>query len=347
MKRNVVFYPNIKNSENDFVKNLVRAIKDGKENTTIIPLPSLKELYKNEHDFNEVWLNWFENFPQNKKLFLRQLFRKTLVIYLLKFRKKKIYTIFHNKIPHESILPFLNKWFYKLLLKNTNRIIILSDDSRKYIEDLIGAKGLKKIVKIFHPTYEIVPLDILRKADEFTVLYSGFLRPYKNIELIFELANAYPFIKFIIAGKAIDSEYEDKLVKESKGIGNIKLITKFLSDKELVDLMQTSSIMLLPYDIKSSLNSGMVYYSFSKGINVIIPEIGSVNEFEYKDLIYSYSYDSDANHLDNLINKLLEAKNDFENDKLGFFDKVNILQKEVSRNTVEVLSEVLRNNNLI
>lgn len=342
----IAFYPSILNAENDFTLRTIEAIAKCVPTANIINFPSYRDL-KQKKLPNVVWLNWYENFPASRKSFIKEIIKKVHIIHLLNKHKIKIYTVFHNKRPHESRFPKLNLWFFKFLLRKSDKIIILSEGSKINVKELIGENALNKVVKISHPSYDIKGRDAKKSPVDFTVLFSGFLRPYKNIELIFELAQHNPSIRFIVAGRAYNDIYLQQLQEKSKNITNLELFPYYQDDEHLENLISRSSIMILPYNKNSSLNSGMLFYAFSKGINVIIPRIASVNEFVNIDDIYHYDYSDETEHLSVLEDTLVRAYKEWKEEKNNFNNKSIRLQAEVSKYTVDYLAKQINTAGLL
>ena len=67
-----------------------------------------------------------------------------------------------------------------------------------------------------------------------------------------------------------------------------------------------ADIVLIPLDIKSSLNSGSSVLAFTMGKTVIIPKIGTVRDFP-RELMFSYEYENESEHLNALVDKINEA----------------------------------------
>lgn len=283
---------------------------------------TLKNLYnyKSVKIFN---LNWYENiYDKNEIKALIHFLKKLIIIYILKFSKKKIIWTMHNKIPHDT-----NNYLYchklmKILIKKSDKIIIHSTDSIQEIQKIFYSEKIKgKIVHINHPNYlniyDITKNDLKEdlniNGDELIILFFGQIKPYKNIELILDVANYFKEkkVKFVIAGKCSTPEYKSSLKKKIVTTNIIPLF-RFISNEELLNLINTSDILLLPYNIESSLNSGTVLLAASLSKTVICPNIGTIKDLNSYENIYAYDYNCYKEHKNSIIsyiNQLLLEKN--------------------------------------
>src|SRR5690606_41220272 len=72
--------------------------------------------------------------------------------------------------------------------------------------------------------------------------------------------------------------------------------------------MAEAELLVLPYDLRSSLNSGPVSFSFSYKKTVICPLIGSIEDMgEGKANVFHYSYQTDEEHADQLADQIDKA----------------------------------------
>lgn len=343
------FYPNIKITSNPYTTRIIEAIKFADPDLIISSFEGSKKDFFNSN-FDIVWLNWYENLPLKTIPFFKILLKKIFLLISLKIKKKKIITVFHNKKPHESKFPKINNWFFRFLLNKSNVIVILNEDSRKIVKDYIQKKKIN-IVKISHPSYSCFPkINKNIELNKFSILFFGNLRPYKNIELIIKLAEEFSYMNFIIAGNPITKEYEEKILKLTKGLKNIELHLGFISDNMLDKLIEKSTILVLPYNLSSSLNSGVLYFALSKKINVIIPLIGSISDIKNKDDIYTYLYnqESEKDHYLNLKNAVLEAYADYMYNNVKFEEKINRLHKEIiENNSPKKIGQIINKLNIL
>ena len=303
---------------NRYIDRMVEAIRIAFPYVTISAFPRIRKIFSlKNYDF--VWFNWFENPPVEKRI--KEVFIKWVILITLRLMGIKIIMTFHNRMPHESKGKFLDRLLFRFTFTIANRIIILSADSKLILKERFGKKIVSKLFLIPHPTYDCEPKKSMNHQNDFSVLFFGNLRPYKNIELIYEIAKIHKDIKFTIAGNAFKKSYELQLKTNAKEIPNIKLVTHFLTEKEIDKLIDSHSILLLPYDIKSSLNSGVVIHAICKRINIIVPQIGTVNQLKNKDLIK------------------------YRREDIGFvFQFYNLVQNLTAKENVELATEICNNS---
>lgn len=334
---------------NPYLGNMIKAIEESDKDIKIERLPGFRYLLKTRDYPDIAYLNWYENLPHTTKQFYKDLFARIVTITLLKLNKVKVITVFHNKRPHESKNYFINNLFFKFLLKASNNIVTLNRESQKFLKRYISSKQInKKSIVIPHPIYQVTQKKFPDSPLKFNILFFGFIRPYKNIELIIELSKKFPEIEFSIAGSAINEEYAEYIKKECSQQSNINLQLEYQTDEKLDSLIDRASLVILPYNMESSLNSGVVFYAFSKGINVIIPEITGIENFENKNLIYTYLYKDEKDHSLQLEKVIKKAYQDYIQDYKTFVKNSEILHKEVmSNNSLEKISDIIKNSGLL
>lgn len=280
--------------------------------------------FKNLKKVKVFNLNWFENiYDESRFQAFKRYFLKSLFLLLLKILNKKIIWTVHNKIPHDSNNKQLSIKMMRRLAKMSNVIITHCEDTNQELIKLTQDNGVvNKIKKINHPNYlgiynepsEDIRLKYKIDSSEVVLLFLGQIKPYKNIELIIKVAKHFKDskMKFLIAGKCVDEGYKEELLELIKNSGyNIIPIFRFIENDEIPNFMQACDAVLLPYDINSSLNSGAAFLAFSFGKTVICPKIGTINDIDSFENLYSYSYESNVEHVEEVIKqikKILENK---------------------------------------
>lgn len=305
----------------------------------IVPASKRLLLQRKQNKADAVFLNWFESINvENNSTFLFYALKRKIVILAYKLKKTKIVVYFHNRMPHDTstqrqamALKYM-KWLYN----KADYIVILSKESEKYLHELVDKDVVERKTRyIPHPNYiEAYSKNdkTLQKnpEDKFRLLLIGNVRPYKNIEMIIELArnSRDKDICFTIMGKCSDKNYEREIINLASELDNIHLELKFVEDDQIDQIIRNQDALVLPYDIKSSINSGIVILAFSNARTVICPEIPMVDDFN-KENIYYYNYGSLKEHKIELQRRVLQAYNDWKTNPERFYKKGLELFNEV------------------
>lgn len=264
-----------------------------------------------------IYLNWYENILNKNKL--KSLFEfcyKLLSLLILKLFCKKIVWTMHNRQQHDNSVSIFNKLLFSFLVYFSNRIIIHSKESAHILLEKYhnNEKIESKIRYIPHPNYiNIYGNIVLDKSNDRSnrlyLLFMGKIRPYKNIELLIEVVKSLnkDDVYLNIVGEVSSCVYQQKIEKQISETENIKVDFNFVPDECIPDLLQSCDLLVLPYDISSSLNSGTVILGFSYKKSVICPEIGTISDLENKTCVFSYTYMSQEDHFIQLKTKIQEA----------------------------------------
>lgn len=216
-----------------------------------------------------VIINWAEDlvYPAMGCSIFEQGIRFLKTIILIIFSRlfaKKVIWVRHNFKPHNA-KGSVKRYSAILLLY---KILGISEVS---LEDYYSTPSLT------HPLY-ITNQEILKKIDEssdavlkYDVVFFGAIKRYKNLH---NLLKSWPTrVKLKIAGRCNEPHYKAELL-EIIGSRKLKvtLDDKFLSDKELNELLQQSRFVLLPHADATMISSGTFYHAISHGCNVLITE---------------------------------------------------------------------------
>lgn len=341
--RQVIFSPFGSNS-NPYVSRMMQAMFLIDPTIKISAL-SLRHNIGNIFRANVFWLNWFEDLGSvSKRMAFFILCRKTVYLLLMRCVGAKIIVVIHNKKPHEMSHPILEPWFMRFLIRYSNNVVVLCHESISYINELMKKDYAKKIKVVLHPTYQCNPKQYsLIPPAKFTVLFFGNLRPYKNIELLLEIARKHPQFNFLISGKPINADYKEALLRKKGNMPNVRMEFKFNTDEEIERMMDDASLLVLPYHLETTLNSGVAMYAFSKGLNVVMPEIGTVLELENREKVFAYSYQTEEQHKSELEKALNDAYTLHQNNYSEFVKRAEVVRSEVlSRCSLEAVSKQIK-----
>lgn len=339
----VCIYPDLGN-ENFYMRNLVDSLNDEFE------FIDFRSLIRNPFLFFKIKVfhfNWIENeISENFLVSKFQYYIKKMFISLSKKLGKKIIWTFHNKKPHDTNEKEYINNFINFMMDISDNIIVHCKESFEYL------KGYEnKIVYMPHGNYignyKINSSDLREnfniKSNELVFMFIGQIKKYKNIEILIEAFNKANISnsKLIIAGNCKSLEYRKKL-REQVSSDNIIFSFKFIENEEITKYLNTADILVFPYDIKSTLNSGSIIMSFSYKKTVISPLIGTLKDIK-ENFYYSYKYNTEEDHLINLMKKIEEVytKYNENNNILNYYglESYNYVKEKnswlISRNKIK------------
>ncbi len=257
-----------------------------------------------------VHLNWFENVTDSSYTnALYSFIKKMLLLLVLRFTGKKLVWTMHNRMTHERRTGFFSRALTRRLFSQADAIVIHSEQSRA----LLAARGVQsKVHYIPHPDFINVygpRVGQPPSGPRLSLLFLGVIKPYKNIELLIQAAGHFPdAVSLTLAGKAYSDAYKRQIEKLAASASNVSLKAEFIPDHQLPVLIGQCDLLVLPYDLQSSLNSGTVLLGFSYGKTVICPRIGTLADMTaMQENFYTYHYNSSEEHSQKLIEMMGRA----------------------------------------
>lgn len=332
--KKIAFYP-YESSNNEYIVMMRDIIYD------YVELVDYKFVQKGLiplHNIATIYLNWIENdwTSADEKLLAKA-----------KRYGIKIIWVFHNKIPHDTQNKREAERVVKYIIQKSDYIVIHSKASEKYIKEY-DVKATKKVVYIPHINYENVYFDYggdIRKKyginnNDLVFGLLGMIRPYKNIEVLINIFNRLEMknAKLFVVGKSCNNSYYRSLEELKKNADNIILKDQYINNIAMKSYLDAIDILILPYNIQSSMNSGVMIMSFSYGKTVIIPKIAMSDEFS-DDLIYKYDYDDEESMYNNLYEQIKKVITDGK-EKINF-KGLKLMQEVCNHNTREIVKREL------
>lgn len=206
----------------------------------------------------------------------------TVLRQLRKNKHTRIVCIADNVIPHEKRIGDVP--FTKYFLKSCDAFITMSE---KVLEDL--KKFTSKPAKLVqHPLYdnfgEIIAKEEARKnldlsVDEKIILFFGFIRQYKGLDLLLKAMADERIrkekIKLMVAGEFYEDEKPYlELVKENKLEGSVILRTNFIPDSEVRNYLCAGDCVVQPY--KNATQSGVTPLAYHFEKPMIVTNVGGL-----------------------------------------------------------------------
>jgi glycosyltransferase involved in cell wall biosynthesis len=197
-------------------------------------------------------------------------------------KKAKRISVLDNVIPHEKRFfdGFCNRYF----LKNNDGFIVMSD---AVLRDLLSIKPDAKYIRVNHPVYNHFPAPIRQEiakhtlkldVNKKTLLFFGFIRDYKGLDLLIQamdlLDDTY---QLIIAGEVYGSfDKYQLLIDNSKAKNRIALYNQYIGDNEVADYFSAADVCILPY--KSATQSGITSIANHYNLPIIATNVGGLKE---------------------------------------------------------------------
>ncbi|MDF1558626.1 MAG: glycosyltransferase [Bacteroidales bacterium] len=200
-------------------------------------------------------------------------------------RHTRIVTIFDNVIPHEK--HFGDRMLTKFFVKSIHGALVMT----KAVERDLRQFSLRMPCVISpHPLFDNYSEPVSRAealvrlklcAAEKYILFFGFIREYKGLDLLIE-AMAEPAvrslgIKLIIAGEFYEDEkiYFD-LIHQHDLAGSIIFHSHFISDEEVRYYFSAASLVVQPY--RSATQSGVTQVAYHFNKPMVVTNVGGLAE---------------------------------------------------------------------
>ncbi len=207
----------------------------------------------------------------------------TILRKVKKNRHTRIICIADNVIPHEKRPG--DKQFTGYFLRSCDAFITMSE---KVMSDLKTFQPDKPAALVRHPLYDnfgdIIPKQVAREklglpADGKLILFFGFIRKYKGLDLLLE-AMADPRIrqagiKLVIAGEFYEDSTGYKEQIQKLGISDLLIQrTDFIPDSEVQFYLSAADAVIQPY--RNATQSGVTPLAYHFEKPMIVTNVGGL-----------------------------------------------------------------------
>ncbi|MEP7279713.1 MAG: glycosyltransferase [Bacteroidota bacterium] len=215
----------------------------------------------------------------------------TILRKLKKNHQTRIIAITDNIVPHEKRIG--DKAFTRYFLQPCDAFVTMS---AKVLQDLKLVEPAKPAVQVAHPLYDnfgkAVSKEAARRAlgigqEEKIILFFGFIRKYKGLDMMLEAMqllkagkepSAAPLPRLLVAGEF----YEDERIYHQRinelGIGDMLLLeTHFIGDQDVKNYFCAADVVIQPY--RDATQSGVtpIAYHFEKPM--IVTNVGGLPDY--------------------------------------------------------------------
>ena len=194
----------------------------------------------------------------------------------------QIICIADNVIPHEKRLG--DKVLTKYFLSSIHRFVTMSEKVNADLKTFTQ----KPSINIVHPIYDnfgdMVSKEEARKhlgfpVHEKIILFFGFIRKYKGLDLLLEAMNDIRIkeanIKLIIAGEFYDNKEEYETIISKYNLANsLYLRTQFIDNSEVKYYLSASDFVIQPY--KNATQSGVTPLAYHFEKPMLVTNVGGL-----------------------------------------------------------------------
>ena len=194
----------------------------------------------------------------------------------------QIICIADNVIPHEKRMgdTLLTKYFFSSI----HRFVTMSEKVNQDLKTFTQ----KPSINVVHPIYDNFG-DILSKEDsrkhlalpinEKIILFFGFIRKYKGLDLLLEAMNNASIreanIKLLIAGEFYDNKDEYELIIAKYNLANsLYLRTQFIDNSEVKYYLSAADFVIQPY--KNATQSGVTPLAYHFEKPMLVTSVGGL-----------------------------------------------------------------------
>jgi len=194
----------------------------------------------------------------------------------------QIICIADNVIPHEKRMgdTLLTKYFFSSI----HRFVTMSEKVNQDLKTFTQ----KPSINIVHPIYDnfgdIISKEEARKhlalpVNEKIILFFGFIRKYKGLDLLLEAMNNASIreanIKLLIAGEFYDNKEEYEIIIAKYNLANsLYLRTQFIDNSEVKYYLSASDFVIQPY--KNATQSGVTPLAYHFEKPMLVTNVGGL-----------------------------------------------------------------------
>lgn len=191
----------------------------------------------------------------------------------------KIICIADNVIPHEKRPG--DKPFTKYFLKSCDACITMSE---KVMNDLRKFEKTKPALQVAHPLYDnfgdIVSKEEARKhlglpENERIILFFGFIRKYKGLDILLEAMKQLEGIRLLVAGEFYeDMKPYQELIEKTGVTDKLILRTDFIPDSEVKYFLCAADAVIQPY--RNATQSGVTPLAYHFEKPMVVTNVGGL-----------------------------------------------------------------------
>lgn len=206
----------------------------------------------------------------------------TFILSILRRRTRaKVLYLCHNVTPHES--RRYDRWLARLPLSLGDLFVVHSRQDEERLRRLLPGARIQRTV---HPTYEVFRRVEISKAEARqqlgaigdTLLFFGFVRPYKGLEHLLEampIVLAERDLHLWVVGEFWQNEARYRQQIKSLGVEDqVHVVNRYISNEEIGIYFAAADAVILPYI--SGTGSGIAQIAFGYERPIVATRVGDL-----------------------------------------------------------------------
>lgn len=201
-------------------------------------------------------------------------------------KKLRVTGLVDNIIPHEK--RFGDRPFAQWFVSACDDFVVMSKSVGTEIRSFLpDAKNTQNVVRFApHPIYDtygesiekVAARQLLRVPEKVpTVLFFGFIRKYKGLDLLLEALKFTPDVHAIVAGEC----YEDwacyqNIIQENGLTDQVHLFTDFIPADQVRVFFSAADLVVQPYKTATQSGISQIAYHFEKPM--VVTNVGGLPE---------------------------------------------------------------------
>ena len=200
-----------------------------------------------------------------------------MYLYFLHSLKKRGITVVFlciNIFEHED--NAVKKFLTKLVLRRVDAIIVHSQQEKNTALDINPRAAVKMHLL---PLFEYDATLTVTHGSGLNLLFFGFVRPYKGLDILLKAVGILRNrdITLTVAGEFWDDKDEYlKLIDDAGISGQVEIIDRYVSDKEMSLYFSRADLVVLPY--REARTSGVIATAYGFRKPVLVTDVGGFRE---------------------------------------------------------------------
>jgi len=207
----------------------------------------------------------------------------------LKLLSHRLILTVHNVIPHDRDTPALRHQLATVYRIPHYLVVHTAQMKQRLIDEfsveperiLIMGLGLEEIVEPREEDITATRTAMGYTADQKLVLFLGWVRRYKGLDLLLEAARYLgDEVRVLIAGNCIDSDYQHEITQIIQRHALARKVYwefGFLSEERVSALLGAADVLVMPY--RAIDQSGLLFSALQHGVPVVAFDVGSFKDY--------------------------------------------------------------------